>query len=229
MTLYELSSQLFLFLVSFRRKVHREISMSITDIQKELDRIFEAQGAIARQDIRLENLYKRVKYLLVVLADEIIINSSWEHADIWENELLERKFFKTSIAGTEFFEQLEKLLNSNPSTKDEFDVLQIFYICLCLGFKGKYSEDADELRNLRSRIYRHLPEALSAEETKLTPDAYYITPTTGKRLQPLVNLTRVAIVCVGFCVMYIIVNQFLWYDTINAVHKVVEEIVGVRR
>ncbi|MFH1860661.1 MAG: DotU family type IV/VI secretion system protein [bacterium] len=226
MTLYKLTAQLFLFLVSFRRKISKGIPVSIPEMRSQLYRIFDEQEAMARREMRMEQLYKRVKYPLTALADEILLISNWEHAAEWKDELLEKKFFDTSIAGYEFFKQAEELLRSNLSHKDDIEVAQIFYVCLCLGFKGKYDEGDEAPHNLRLRLYRYLPESIPPEETKLTPEAYHITPTTGKKLQPVVNLVRVAIVCIGFCILYLIINQALWYETIDAIHRVVEETIG---
>ncbi len=227
MSLYELTSQLFLFLVSFRHKIRKGVSVSVSEVRSRLDRIFDDQKIIARQEVRLESLYERVRYPLVALADEIILTSQWEHAQQWSEELLEKKLFNTSIAGTEFFKQAEELLESNFPHKDDIEVGQIFYICLSLGFKGKYNEDAQELRSLQIRLYRHLPESIPSNETGLTPQAYHVVPATGRKLQPVTNLARVAIICIGFCILYFIVNQCLWNSTIEDIHKEATGIVEI--
>ncbi len=226
-TLYELASQLFLFLVSFRHKIRKGVPVSISEVRSRLDRIFDDQKSIAYQDVRLENLYNRVKYPLTALVDEIILTSQWEHAQQWAGELLEKKFFNTSIAGSEFFRLIEELLESNFPHKDDIEVGQIFYICLSLGFKGKYNEDAPEIRSLQIRLYRHLPESIPSGETGLTPEAYHVVPSMGKKMQPVTNLARAAIICIGFCILYFIVNQCLWNNTIEDVRKEVKEIVEV--
>ncbi|MEK9148523.1 MAG: DotU family type IV/VI secretion system protein [Candidatus Desantisbacteria bacterium] len=225
MSLYELTSQLFLFLVSFRHKIRKGVAVSVSEMRSRLGRIFDDHEAIARQDVRLWNLYKRVKYPLAALADEIILTSQWEHAQEWAEELLEKRFFNTSIAGSEFFKLTEELLESNFPHKDDIEVGQIFYICLSLGFKGKYNEDAQELRSFQIRLYRHLPESIPSGETGLTPEAYHVIPSTGKKLQPVISLARAAIICIGFCILYFIVNQCLWNSTIEDIHTEVKGII----
>ena len=49
----------------------------------------------SRKDPRLDALYQKAKYPLVILADEIILNSDWQHSTIWEQNLLEQKYFNT--------------------------------------------------------------------------------------------------------------------------------------
>jgi type VI secretion system protein ImpK len=76
------------------------------------------------------------------------------------------------VAGQEFFERLEAL------TADEAPVREIYLLCLCMGFVGRYSAAADsaELSQLRLDQYRLVLEAIGAStegaELRLFPMAY---------------------------------------------------------
>src|SRR4051794_23013228 len=43
-----------------------------------------------------------VKFALVYWADEVLINSSWKHADAWRNHILEWEYFGENVGGDRF-------------------------------------------------------------------------------------------------------------------------------
>lgn len=218
MTLFELTSNLFLFLVTFRRKVRKGIFVDPSDVTRQLEMTFAEQQADARSDPRLDALYEKAKYPLVALADEVILTCDWEHAAEWEAQTLEERYFGTRIAGDEFFARIDQL------REDEEELAQIYYTCLCLGFTGRYREDAPELRTLRSRLYRQIPAYMASREEKLCPNAYHVSEGTRGGLTPLINLARVAIVCVVLIVVYLIVNQVAWERVTTVVTKNADEV-----
>ena len=69
MTLFELVSDLFLFLVTFRRKVRKGIYVDLSEVRSRLEAIFAEQEAKARSDPSLSAQYEKAKYPLAVLAD----------------------------------------------------------------------------------------------------------------------------------------------------------------
>jgi type VI secretion system protein ImpK len=87
------------------------------------------------------------KFALIAFLDETIISSSWNQKDSWLTEPLQLKIFDTFNAGEEFFNYLSELRQRSSSNKD---LLEIFYLCLALGFKGKYQLQSPE--NLRRVI-----------------------------------------------------------------------------
>lgn len=97
----------------------------------------EARGA----GIDNEKILK-AKFALVAFLDETIISSSWNQKEIWLAEPLQIKMFDTFNAGEEFFTYLQELRQRSSANKD---VLEIYYLCLALGFKGKYQLQSPEL------------------------------------------------------------------------------------
>jgi len=202
MTLFELASDLFLFLVTFRRKVRKGIYVDLSEVKIRLESIFAEQEAKARSDPSLSALYEKAKYPLAVLADEVVLTCDWEHASAWEAQTLEERYFGTRIAGNQFFVLVDELRD------DEAEMAQILYTCLCLGFRGRYREDAQELQTLRNRLYRQIPAYVASRDQKLCPEAYCVTEGKAVELRPLINLARVAIVCVVFIIMYLVASDY---------------------
>jgi type IV/VI secretion system ImpK/VasF family protein len=75
------------------------------------------------------------QYALAAYVDEVVLASNWMGKLTWVGNPLQLDFFGERLAGEHFFERLEKLLISGAK---EIDALMIYYICLQLGFKGKY-------------------------------------------------------------------------------------------
>lgn len=214
MTLFELASDLFLFLVTFRRKIRKGIPVDLSEVRNRLEAIFADQEAAARSDPSLAALYERAKYPLIVLADEVVLTCDWEQASVWASQTLEERYFGTQIAGDQFFVLIDELRDDEP------EVAQILYTCLCLGFRGRYREDAQELQSLRSRLYRQIPDHMASHGKKLCPDAYRVEEGGTGGLRPLVNLVRVAIVCVVFIIVYLVVSQLLWNQVTRTIAEV---------
>lgn len=90
---------------------------------------------------------RMVKFALVAFLDETIISSEWTEKNEWLAEPLQIKLFDTFNAGEEFFTNMSTLRQRTSANKD---VLEIYYLCLSLGFKGKYQLQSPE--NLRRII-----------------------------------------------------------------------------
>lgn len=67
--------------------------------------------------------------------DEALLNSGWSDAERWTLRLLQKRYFDTSHAGVVFFERLDALDGARA------DVLDVYLLCLQLGFRGRYGYD----------------------------------------------------------------------------------------
>ncbi len=124
------------------------------DLQKLLHsyfKEFERACILAR---KASNQVELVKYALTALIDEFIINSSGECHDFWVSEPLQVKYFNDHLAGQNFFVRLEEILKE---PRKNIEIIELFYLCLVLGFQGRYRLQGSEklpliLRNLMKKI-----------------------------------------------------------------------------
>ncbi len=111
-----------------------------------------------------------VKFALVAFLDETMLSpqNNFPLREEWERNPLQLEYFKEHLAGVKFFERLDAMLEN---IEQEADVVEIYYLCLLLGFKGKYNiylleaELKDVVANVAERlrqIDRLRPIALSA-------------------------------------------------------------------
>lgn len=113
--------------------------------------IFTRMDNQAKRDPLLMEPYHQVHYALVGLADEVVLTSGWEHSTAWRQALLEERFYNSQEAGNRFFE-LANNLDQAPQ-----DVVAIFYLCLALGFSGRYAPADPELAEVKEKLLARLP------------------------------------------------------------------------
>jgi type VI secretion system protein ImpK len=74
------------------------------------------------------------KFALAAFADEVIYRSNWPGKNQWFRNPLQLQFFQLNTAGHQFFTNLDNLHGQRQRTH----VAQIYFLCLALGFQGKY-------------------------------------------------------------------------------------------
>ncbi|MDA7923861.1 DotU family type IV/VI secretion system protein [Mariniblastus sp.] len=79
--------------------------------------------------------WELTKYAIVSWVDEVLLTSSWAHRDWWGNNVLEVEFFNTRLCNEQFF------VNAKAASQlSNRDALEVYYICVILGFRGLYQD-----------------------------------------------------------------------------------------
>lgn len=110
-------------------------SMEVRRVVEDLLRQLE-QGAIS---LGVSHKHQQdIKYALVAFIDETILLPANRFAlrDEWEKNPLQLEHFNDHYAGERFFQRLDALMRNLSA---EADVVEVYYLCLLLGYKGKYS------------------------------------------------------------------------------------------
>ena len=124
----------------------------------------------------------KAKFALVAFLDETIISSSWNQKEVWLSDPLQIKMFDTFNAGEEFFAYLNELRQRSSTNKD---VLEIYYLCLALGFKGKYQLQSPEslrriIDDLNMELHPEMYQAIDAISPNARPsDAVVLSGKSG--------------------------------------------------
>ena len=93
--------------------------------------------AYAPDDIRTATL------AAVGFLDESILNSNNPVFSNWHSMPLQEEMFGHHLAGETFFENLEKLM-VRPDSNDVADVLEVYALCMLMGYKGRYGLSGPE-------------------------------------------------------------------------------------
>lgn len=83
-----------------------------------------------------DKVMKQVKFALAAFVDETVLTNDFPLKDEWEKYPLQLEYFGEHLAGITFFERLKDMCQNNLDTM--IDAIEVYYICLLLGFKGKY-------------------------------------------------------------------------------------------
>jgi type VI secretion system protein ImpK len=111
----------------------------VIDALKTADLQARNQG-YAAEDIKL------AIFAVVAFVDESILNLRLPVFADWPRRPLQEELFGHHVAGEIFFKNLQELLGKNDS-QDLADLLEVYLMCLLLGFAGRYSlGDRGELR-----------------------------------------------------------------------------------
>ena len=90
------------------------------------------------------------KYAFCAAVDEIILRSSFPIREEWARRPLQLTLFGDQLAGENFFTRLETLRARGSA---HLQALEVFHMCLLLGFQGKYIiEGPEKLNYLTARL-----------------------------------------------------------------------------
>jgi type VI secretion system protein ImpK len=97
-----------------------------------------------------------IRYALVALTDETILQKGGALRDYWLPRPLQLRYFNENVAGEAFFSRLTAV-RRDPARSD---VLRVYYLCLLFGFRGQYavrggqSDLADIIEQVRDELVR---------------------------------------------------------------------------
>ncbi len=112
---------------------------------------------------------RRAKYALCTLVDESVMTTPWGHQTGWGTESLLVTFFGEVFGGERFYVHLGQALEY-PARN--LDFLELNYVCLVLGYKGRYGRDPDgptRLRELTRELYRVIRHERGEPLQELSP------------------------------------------------------------
>jgi type VI secretion system protein ImpK len=106
------------------------------------------RGAL-RLGLEADNAFL-AKFAFCALVDEVVLMSDFKIRAEWERRPLQIEFFGEQLAGERFFEYLDKLRQGGAP---RVQVLEVFHMCLLLGFQGRYLlEGSEKLGYLTARL-----------------------------------------------------------------------------
>jgi type VI secretion system protein ImpK len=203
-SLADLAASLFSLILSLRTSANygstEELRTRIAGYLDGIDRE-GLEAGIAREDLTA------AKYPLVAFIDETILNSDWEGRESWREQPLQLDLFGETVAGEKFFERLEKVRAGGEA---KVDLLEIYWLCLALGFEGKYKIlGPEKLRRLVDDVGRELGYGrVGRDKSPLSPN--------GRRRETIrapgdddFPLAKVAIGCAGGLVVLFLILFFV--------------------
>ncbi len=135
-------------------------------LRSKIDELFRTLETRARQSDVPEPHVADAKYAMVAYIDEMLLSSDWAAVkDVWAGRPLQLEYFNEFAAGENFFEKLTRYRGVEEPKK--LDVLETYYTCLALGFKGMHGADLagiEKLKSITESIGRELRKARAKSE-----------------------------------------------------------------
>lgn len=123
---------------------------SASEFNRRIDHFLADFERVARGFGKTAEATDQAKYAFCSLLDEIILASDSAVREEWERMPLQLRLFGEHLAGEAFFERLE-VLRSDP--EKHVEALEVFHVCLLLGFHGRYLlEGTEKLAYLTHRL-----------------------------------------------------------------------------
>lgn len=217
--LADICSKLFLFLTTFRRNAG-EVEMDADWLRRNLISIIEEQEVLLREQPELKRSYEKARFAIVALADEVALNTNWPGQEDWEDELLEQHFFGTSIAGEEFYVRLQEV------GPEEDQLAEIYFLCLSLGFMGKYRSRPEERQEMQQRLYGQLPNRITKKSDLLSPGVYDHNVERDMTQLPVVSAARHGVILVGAILLALMTARIITGVNVEELLTNLQQIVG---
>jgi type VI secretion system protein ImpK len=129
------------------------------DVSNEL-REFEATAQAKGEPT---NTVLAARFILCTVIDEMVLNTPWGSRSPWMTQTLLSTFHNENWGGEKVFELLDRLLQ-DPIRN--LHLLELIYVCISLGFEGKYRQMRERGRLLLSELRAHLYETIRSQRAR---------------------------------------------------------------
>mgnify|MGYP003946685417 CR=1 FL=1 len=141
-----------LLTATVRLRANRQGPTDAESFRAHLKQLIARADQDARQAGYAQGDVRYALYAVVAFIDESILNSAQPMFRDWPRRPLQDELFGGHVGGEAFFQYLQQLMTRDPSP-DLADVLEVYLLCLLLGFQGRYSAtNRDELGLWTSRV-----------------------------------------------------------------------------
>jgi type VI secretion system protein ImpK len=158
------------------------------------------------------------KFALAAFVDETVLSSNFNLKEEWEKNPLQLEYFGESLAGNKFF---EKLAAMNKQIDVTADAVEIYYVCMLLGFKGRYGVyEKEKLLTIMQETANALVKAGKIRPVELSP--HWLADDQPEPPKPRKMPTWAKVSALGglgfafivYLIMFLVVTSFL-KDAIN--------------
>lgn len=154
--------------------VHAKVSQSarhndVAGLYRQLtDEIRRFEERAREQGIAPE-IVLAARYVLCSVLDEAVLNTPWGSDSPWAQRTLLSAFHNETSGGEKFFLILDRM---RQAPAQNLDMLELMYLCLSLGFEGRYrlaNRGRDALEQIKDDLYRTIRRYRGEHERSLSP------------------------------------------------------------
>jgi type VI secretion system protein ImpK len=139
------------------RRLKNELTQSVRRFEQQV----EAAGVPHSQVIAS-------RYVLCTFLDECAASTPWGGSGVWASDTLLVRLHNETWGGEKVFQLLTRLAQE---PKAHIDLLELIYVCLSLGFEGRYriaENGRSQLETVRERLFKMIKEERQGMEKSLS-------------------------------------------------------------
>jgi type VI secretion system protein ImpK len=109
------------------------------------------------------------RYALCATLDEAVLSTPWGSQSEWTQQSLLVLFHREAWGGEKFFEMLERI---SPDPTRHIDLMEVQYLCLSMGFAGKYQvvdRGHAKLAEIQHDLYNRIRQFRGNPVAELSP------------------------------------------------------------
>jgi type VI secretion system protein ImpK len=147
------------------------------------------------------------RYVLCTMLDESVNNAPWGDPSGWAQKTLLVTFHGETYGGAKFFQILDRL---SIDFSRHLDLIELMYICLALGFGGRYLVEPGglaRLADIQDDLYRRIRGLREAPANELAPHWRGIED----RRNPIMRYVPLWVVAVAAAL--VLLSAFLFFFT----------------
>jgi len=151
-------------------------------------------------------------FLFAVMLDEQILHSDWGEESGWENQTLVSELFGIKNGGEQFYLVAERALLQPVLLRD---LLELIYIMIKLGFRGRYRVEGKELLGI---LLQRIEEAVFAQDAQSAEEnAHAIPRPTPAQIKKVSRPQRPVRLTRGFLLFAMLLSLtwagiYYWYN-----------------
>lgn len=140
------------FTVGVRLRTNRQVASDPRAFRAHIKQLLIAADREARTFGYDEESVRLAVYACVAFLDESLLTASQPMFSEWSRQPLQEEIFGDHVAGENFFRHLAELLARQDST-DLADLIEVYQLCLLLGFRGKYAANPAGIQSIVSMAH----------------------------------------------------------------------------
>lgn len=165
------------------------------------------------------------RYALCALIDETVLVTPWGSQSQWTHQSLLVTLHNETRGGAKFFQILDRMLE-NPARN--IDLLEFLFLCLSLGFQGKYGVvdgGGAQLESITQNLYRTIRNQRGEIERELSPHWVGMTDRRPK----VARFVPIWVVPVAVAALAVLMFMGFGYSINSASDPVFAELNGLGR
>ena len=215
------------FTVAVRLRANRQVAADANSFRTQVKGLLAGADRDARAHGYDPDYVRLAIYAFIAFLDETVLNSTQAMFSEWSRQPLQEEVFGEHMAGENFFRYLGDLVSRQDSA-EMADLLEVYLLCLLLGFRGKYAVgDPASLQGLtmsvQTKIQRirglraQLPDTWLLPQNEVVPAA----------ADPWVRRFRtLAIATLGVALLLYILYSVLLSSTTAGIRDVAARLIG---